>query len=81
MAKLTGWGFTDNSVGSRPKVLQEVDLPVITTATCQLRMGFVNFFGNNYSLAVTDSMFCVGSVTGGTGGCNHDSGKHRGRRK
>ena len=76
MAKITGWGLANTSLGSRPKVLQEQDLPVVTTETCQRRMGFVSFFGKNYSLPVTESMFCMGSLTGGTGGCGHDSGEH-----
>ena len=80
MAKLIGWGRTNDSVTSLAKVLQEVDLPVVTTPTCQLRTGFTNFFGNNYSLPVTESMMCVGFFDGGgQGGCYHDSGKHPGR--
>ena len=80
---MIGWGFTNaSSVGSRAKVvLQEVELPAITSATCQLRMGFTKFFGANYSLPVTESMFCIGFLNeGGKGGCSHDLRKH-GRRK
>lgn len=75
MAKVTGWGLTNTSLGSRPKVLQEVDVPVITTATCQLKHGFVSFYERNNSLPVTDSMFCVGFPNGGKGSCLFDSGE------
>ena len=37
MGKLIGWGRTNDSVTSLAKVLQEIDLPVVTTPTCQLR--------------------------------------------
>ena len=77
MAKITGWGLANTSLGSRPKVLQEVDVPVVTTATCHLRMGFVNFYSKTFSLPVTDSMFCAGFFDGGgKGSCNFDSGEH-----
>ena len=56
------------------KPLQQTELPVITTETCQRRHGFIDVMGGNLSFAVTDSMLCTGFVEGGTGGCFYDSG-------
>lgn len=62
MATLIGWGLTNNSLGSRPRVMQEQDVPVITTETCQLKTGFVSFYGNNYSLPVTESICSASDI-------------------
>ena len=69
---LMGWGLPSESTAE--KALQQTELPVITTETCQRRHGFADVQGENRSLPVTDSMLCAGFLEGGTGGCYLDSG-------
>lgn len=59
---VSGWGLTSNR-GSQSDVLREVDLPVITNASCssQLRFNIPGF------------VICGGG-TGGVSACNGDSG-------
>ena len=64
--------FNKNDV--LPKVLQQVELPVITTETCQVRHRYIDHKNGNYSNSITDSMMCTGFVEGGRGGCYFDSG-------
>ncbi|KAL1490523.1 hypothetical protein ABEB36_013201 [Hypothenemus hampei] len=59
---VTGWGLTTND-GSLASILQVVDVPLITTATCQ--SGF-------YGTAITTRMFCAGVE--GKDSCVGDSG-------
>ena len=76
LAILMGWGFLKdfNRDEFVPKVLQQVELPMITTETCQVRHGYVDHKNGNYSTSVTDSMLCTGFLEGGKGGCYFDSG-------
>ena len=74
-----GWGLTGivkarQGAELNPKVLQQVEVPVITTETCQVRHGLVVEGKRNVSTSVTDSMLCTGFLEGGKGGCNFDSG-------
>ncbi|MCL4140354.1 UNVERIFIED_CONTAM: hypothetical protein GTU68_045219 [Idotea baltica] len=60
---ITGWGITATG-GSTSNILQEVDVPLITTDECRAE----SIFGSH----ITDNMICAG-VTG-QGSCQGDSG-------
>ena len=59
----SGWG-TFVWLGSQPKELMQVDLPLVSTQNCSLLYA-------NYD---PSTMICAGTRQGGTGACNGDSG-------
>lgn len=63
-ATVTGWG-TLKSDGSQPTILQEVDVPVVSTADCRKVYG---------TSGITNNMLCAGTATGGEDSCQGDSG-------
>ena len=62
MAYVTGWG-TSGEGGSASATLMEVDVPVVSNATC-----------NNSYGTITDNMICAGYAAGGKDSCQGDSG-------
>ena len=60
---ITGWGHLSSS-GAAPDILQEVSVPVISTARCE----------NSYPEKIGDSMICAGLDEGGIDACQGDSG-------
>lgn len=62
LATVTGWGTTSEG-GSIASVLQEVDVPLVSNATC-----------NNSYGGITDNMICAGYASGGKDSCQGDSG-------
>ena len=73
IAVLIGFGRTDPYGGADTyaKELQEVQLPLLSTDTCQR---IVNQDADSPTV-VTDNMLCAGSVGGWKGGCFGDSGE------
>jgi len=61
---VTGWGTTSEG-GSLGRVLQKVDVPVVSDADCRDSYG---------SSQVYDSMICAGLPQGGKDSCQGDSG-------
>ncbi|CAH1252758.1 TMPRSS9 [Branchiostoma lanceolatum] len=61
----TGWGRTSLE-GTRPDRLQELRVPLISTAVCN---GTVSHNGK-----LTENMICAGNFEGGSGICQGDSG-------
>jgi len=66
IATVIGWGITDTDYPSVSEVLMEVDVPIISNATCNDSI--------SYNGTVTDSMLCAGDSTGGIDACQGDSG-------
>merc|ERR1712098_410095 len=64
MCTVTGWGTTTEG-GSLGRVLQKVDVPVVSDADCR------DAYGVN---DVYDSMICAGLPQGGKDSCQGDSG-------
>ena len=63
-ATAIGWGLTDpNNDNSSPDVLQQVNLPVVSNATC-----------NGVYGSIVGSMVCAGYAQGGKDSCQGDSG-------
>ena len=75
MVTVIGWGNINATGFERPTALQETEMPLITTDTCQRAHGLILQYGQNVSLAVTDNMLCAGLSAGGTGACVGDSGE------
>ena len=66
-ATVTGWGDTDaSSVDSYPDSLMQVDVPIVSTDTCNAAI--------SYNGAITDNMICAGLAEGGVDSCQGDSG-------
>jgi transmembrane serine protease 11D len=65
-ATVAGWGFTKEGGPASSKLL-EVDVPVITNATCN-----AGYASDN--ITITDNMLCAGLATGGKDSCQGDSG-------
>lgn len=63
VAWTTGWGTTKEGQSAYPQILREVDVPVITNATCLSAYYFI-----------TDNMICAGYAKGGKDSCQGDSG-------
>merc|ERR1712025_669954 len=61
---VTGWGTTSEG-GSLGRVLQKVDVPVVSDDDCRDAYG---------SSSVYDSMICAGFPQGGKDSCQGDSG-------
>ncbi|RXN12063.1 transmembrane protease serine 11B [Labeo rohita] len=63
---ITGWGNISEGVAlPSPKVLQEVEVPVIGNRQCNCLYGVGN---------ITDNMICAGLLEGGKDSCQGDSG-------
>uniref|UniRef100_A0A8C1Y0R5 Si:dkey-32n7.7 n=1 Tax=Cyprinus carpio TaxID=7962 RepID=A0A8C1Y0R5_CYPCA len=63
---ITGWGNISEGVSlPSPKVLQEVEVPVIGNRQCNCLYGVGN---------ITDNMICAGLLEGGKDSCQGDSG-------
>ena len=74
---LMGWGSTSVTGIKFPEELQETQVPLVTTETCQRAHGLVEYpVGRNSSVPVTEYMLCSGQE-GGTGACVADSGENR----
>lgn len=61
---VTGWGL--NEKGQTPIDLQALEVPVVSSATCNRP--------SSYDGQITSRMFCAGPMTGGSGSCKGDSG-------
>lgn len=59
-----GWGVTREGSWSLPDLLQKVEVPLVTRATCNAA----------YSNKITESMVCAGFEAGGKDACQGDSG-------
>ncbi|XP_024086274.1 serine protease nudel-like [Cimex lectularius] len=68
MCTVVGWGQLYEIGRVFPDTLQEVQLPVISTAECRKRTIFLPLY------KVTDNMFCAGYERGGRDACLGDSG-------
>jgi len=64
MCTVTGWGTTSEG-GSLGKILQKVDVPIVSDADCR------GSYGEN---DIADSMICAGFEQGGKDSCQGDSG-------
>ncbi|GAA5530669.1 DUF1986 domain-containing protein [Herpetosiphon gulosus] len=65
MSTVTGWGALTEG-GSSPSVLYKVQVPVVSTATCNA--------SNAYNGQITGNMVCAGYAAGGKDSCQGDSG-------
>ncbi|XP_018019050.1 enteropeptidase-like [Hyalella azteca] len=65
---LVGWGQLFEAGKIFPDSLQEVEVPLISTAECQRRTLFMPLY------RVTQHMFCAGYLRGGRDACLGDSG-------
>jgi trypsin len=61
---ISGWGRLQSG-GSRPDVLQEAQVPIVTPQECK------NSYGSS---RITDKMLCAGLSQGGIDTCQGDSG-------
>jgi len=66
IATVTGWGVTSEGSPFRSNALLEVDVPIVSNATCNAPA--------SYDGAVTDNMLCAGFADGGKDSCQGDSG-------
>lgn len=66
MVWTSGWGATNEGSYSLPTKLRKVEVPLITTETCNSKSA--------YDGAVTDTMICAGYAEGGKDACQGDSG-------
>ncbi|XP_061424523.1 trypsin-3-like [Lethenteron reissneri] len=64
--RVSGWGNTRASGSSYPDKLMAVDVPVISTTTCNA--------GSAYGGEITANMVCAGFMAGGKDSCQGDSG-------
>lgn len=64
--RVTGWGRTSMSTSAGSRILQGVDLPYVTRATCNRPA--------SYDKDITGNMICAGLVQGGADSCQGDSG-------
>ena len=62
----SGWGTTSEGSSTLPRILQKVQVPLVTQKACNAEA--------SYNGAVTDRMICAGLVTGGKDSCQGDSG-------
>ncbi|MCB9079558.1 MAG: trypsin-like serine protease [Anaerolineaceae bacterium] len=63
LSTVTGWGTTSYG-GSISDELMEVQVPIVSNATCAA----------SYGSSITDSMLCAGYAEGGKDSCQGDSG-------
>ncbi|XP_046383818.1 uncharacterized protein LOC124154256 [Ischnura elegans] len=68
MCTVVGWGQLFEVGKIFPDTLQEVELPLISTAECRKRTVFLPLYH------LTDAMFCAGYDNGGRDACLGDSG-------
>ena len=62
----SGWGATREGSYGLPRLLQKVDVPLVTQATCNLPA--------SYNGDITERMICAGLQAGGKDSCQGDSG-------
>ncbi len=62
----SGWGTTSEGSFTLPNILQKVEIPLVSTATCNA--------ANIYNGSITDRMLCAGLPMGGKDSCQGDSG-------
>ncbi|XP_022529986.2 trypsin-3 [Astyanax mexicanus] len=61
---VSGWGNTLSSGTSYPSTLRCLDIPILSTSSCQ----------SSYPGQITSNMFCAGFLEGGKDSCQGDSG-------
>lgn len=61
-----GWGTTSEGSYSLPRLLNKVEVPLVTNKACNA--------SNAYNGDITDRMICAGLVQGGKDSCQGDSG-------
>lgn len=66
MVSTSGWGTTSEGSYSLPNILNKVDLPLVSQATCNVK--------SVYDGSITDRMLCAGYPQGGKDSCQGDSG-------
>lgn len=64
VATVAGWGVTKENSYSLPDLLQKVDVPLVSQASCN-----ASYVGH-----ITDRMLCAGYDVGGKDSCQGDSG-------
>ncbi|MGZ3690782.1 MAG: S1 family serine peptidase [Pseudobdellovibrio sp.] len=62
----SGWGTTSEGSFSLPKILQKVEVPLVTQKACNA--------ATSYNGQITDRMLCAGLEQGGKDSCQGDSG-------
>nr|XP_023014443.1 serine protease 33-like [Leptinotarsa decemlineata] len=68
LCTIVGWGQLFEVGRIFPDTLQEVQVPIISTAECRKRTLFLSLY------RITDDMFCAGYERGGRDACLGDSG-------
>ncbi|XP_066900719.1 transmembrane protease serine 6 [Halyomorpha halys] len=68
LCTVIGWGQLSEAGRLFPDTLQEVEIPIISTAECRKRTGGLPLY------RLTDDMFCAGFERGGRDACLGDSG-------
>jgi hypothetical protein len=66
VSTVTGWGVTSEGGFPGSNALLEVDVPLVSNATCNAP--------SSYGGAVTENMLCAGLAEGGKDSCQGDSG-------
>ncbi len=61
-----GWGTTSEGSFALPKILQKVEVPLVTQKACNAEASYNN--------QITDRMICAGYAAGGKDSCQGDSG-------
>lgn len=64
MSTVAGWGTTTEGSHSLPNLLQRVEVPLVSQASCN----------KSYPNKITDRMICAGYTEGGKDSCQGDSG-------
>ncbi len=62
----SGWGATSEGSYGLPRILQKVEIPLVTTKACNAAA--------SYNGDITDRMICAGYAAGGKDSCQGDSG-------
>lgn len=62
----SGWGTVSEGSSSLPRILQKVEVPLVTTKACNAP--------TSYNGDITDRMICAGLEAGGKDSCQGDSG-------
>lgn len=62
----SGWGTTSEGSSGLPRILQKVEVPLVTQKNCNAP--------TSYNGDITDRMICAGYVEGGKDSCQGDSG-------
>lgn len=66
MVWTSGWGTTSEGSYTLPKILQKVEIPLVSTAVCNSKEA--------YDGDITERMICAGLKQGGKDSCQGDSG-------